>query len=374
MKKSSDSPPKGHNYRQDSGKFQNYMAIAAIFPAVFSVMTYEFVSYMANVVFHQNPDYNPIDGIGMLVPMALLMELFTFLFSRSVYKKMDLLIQGINKVGKGDFQVTLDANRAGPLREVAENFNRMTAELRSVQTLRTDFVNDFSHEFKTPITSINGFANLLLDTEVPETERREYLQIIAEESERLAALSRETLMMSQLDSRQSIPDREPYALDEQLKQNIILLSPEWEEKEIEISVNLEPATYVGNPSLMSHVWLNILNNAIKFTPQKGRIAVCLRKEDNKLAISFTDTGQGMSKETAERVFDKYYQGDSSHASKGLGLGLSIAYRIVELCQGKILISSKPGEGSTFTVLLPALTDRNQTNLNLPEGGSQWQPY
>lgn len=353
MKKSSGSPQKSHDYRQDSGKFQNYMAIAAIFPAVFSVMTYEFVSYMANVVFGHNPGYNPIDGIGMLVPMALLMELFTFLFSTSVYKKINLLIQGINRVGKGDFQVTLDEGKAGPLREVAENFNRMTAELRSVQTLRTDFINDFSHEFKTPITSINGFANLLLDTEVSEAERREYLQIIAEESERLAALSRETLMMSQLDSRQSIPDRKPYSLDEQIKQNIILLSPEWEKKEIEISVDLEPVTYVGNASLMSHVWLNILNNAIKFTPRGGRIAVCLRREDDQLAVSFADTGEGMSRETAQKVFNKYYQGDGSHASKGLGLGLSIAYRIVELCQGEIRVFSKPGEGSAFTVLLPA---------------------
>lgn len=343
---------KKHDYRQDAGKFRNYMAIVAIFPAVFSVMAYEFVAYFSNIVFKHNPDYNPLEGLGMLIPMALLTEFFMFLFSSYTYRKMNLLIQGIHKVAQGDFHFTLNEKKAGPLREVAENFNKMTKELRSVETLRADFINDFSHEFKTPITSIHGFANLLLDTEVSEAERREYLQIIADESERLSALSRETLMMSRLDSQQTIPNKDSYALDEQLRQNIILLSPSWEAKKINFSADLEPASYTGDAAMMSHVWLNLLNNAIKFTPEGGSITVSLKKDAGNLLVSVADTGKGMSEEVISRIFNKYYQGDASHSDKGLGLGLSIAARIVALCGGKINVTSKPGAGSTFTVILP----------------------
>ena len=241
--------------------------------------------------------------------------------------------------------------------DVAENFNKMTAELKSVHTLRNDFINDFSHEFKTPITSINGFANLLLETEVTEEERRQYLTIIAEESSRLSKLAEETLMMSRLDSQQNIIDQEWYALDEQIRQNLILLSKDWGAKLIEIDTDLNPVSYLGNPALMSHIWLNLISNAIKFTPGHGRIAVNLKESGGKIYVSVADNGKGMTKEETSRIFNKYYQADASHATKGLGLGLSIAHRIVELCGGEIQVASTPGEGSTFTVILPTDVSR-----------------
>lgn len=343
---------KRNKHLADAKRLPNYLAIIAIVPAVLSVMAYEFLEYMVNVVFGNNPDYNPILGLGMLIPMALMTELFTFFFSRIVYKKVLILIDAINKVAKGDFNVTLNPKKSGPLHEVAENFNIMTAELRSVQTLRNDFINDFSHEFKTPITSINGFAKLLLDTEVSEEDRREYLKIIADESERLAELSRETLMMSSLESQQTIIDKKYYSLDEQLKQNIILLSREWLKKHIDVGAELDKVTYYGNSDLMQHVWINLLNNAIKFTPENGVITVSMKEEAERIIISVSDTGKGMSKEQILRIFNKYYQADSSHATKGLGLGLSIAKRIVELCGGEIKAEAALNEGSTFTVYLP----------------------
>lgn len=343
---------KKDNHLKDINKLPNYLAVVSIVPAILSIVAYEFVDFMVNFVVHPNPYYEPLNGLGMLVPMALLMELFTFFLSRALYKKMDTLVQGIHEVADGNYNVTLEPERLKPLTEVAENFNKMTSELRSVETLRNDFINDFSHEFKTPITSINGFANLLLDTKVSPEEERQYLQIIADESERLATLSRETLMMSRLDSQHSIPDKAPYALDEQIKQNVILLSRAWTEKKIDMGVDLSPVTYFGNADLMSHIWMNLLNNAIKFTPEGGTITVTMREANDKILVSVSDTGKGMTAEEIQHIFNKYYQADPSHATKGMGLGLSIAHRIVELCEGKIEVMSTPGKGSTFTVQLP----------------------
>lgn len=343
---------KKNKHLDDINKLPNYFAIVAIVPAVLSVMAYEFLDYMLNVVFQKNPDYNPLIGLGMLVPMALMMELSTYFFSKVLYRKVSRLISAINEVAQGNYNITLDPKKAKPLTDVVINFNKMTAELKSVETLRNDFINDFSHEFKTPITSINGFANLLLDTEVSEEERREYLQIIADESERLSALSRETLMMSKLNNQQSIPDKKYYALDEQIKQNIILLSREWNAKKIDLSADLPPVTYYGNMDLMSHIWLNLLGNAIKFTPIHGKINVSMKQEQNQIAVLISDTGKGMTEGEMVRIFNKYYQADPSHTTKGMGLGLSIAHRIVELSGGSIDVTSTSGCGSTFKVYLP----------------------
>lgn len=343
---------KRNQHLDDINKLPNYFAIVAIVPAVLSVMAYEFLDYMINVAFQKNPDYNPLIGLGMLVPMALMMELSTYFFSKVLYRKVSRLISAINEVAQGNYNITLDPKKAKPLTDVVINFNKMTAELKSVETLRNDFINDFSHEFKTPITSINGFANLLLDTEVSEEERREYLQIIADESERLSALSRETLMMSKLNNQQSIPDKKYYALDEQIKQNIILLSREWNAKKIDLSADLPPVTYYGNMDLMSHIWLNLLGNAIKFTPIHGKINVSMKQEQNQIAVLISDTGKGMTEGEMVRIFNKYYQADPSHTTKGMGLGLSIAHRIVELSGGSIDVTSTSGCGSTFKVYLP----------------------
>lgn len=343
---------KKNKHLDDINKLPNYFAIVAIVPAVLSVMAYEFLDYMLNVVFQKNPDYNPLIGLGMLVPMALMMELSTYFFSKVLYRKVSRLISAINEIAQGNYNITLDPKKAKPLTDVVINFNKMTAELKSVETLRNDFINDFSHEFKTPITSINGFANLLLDTEVSEEERREYLQIIADESERLSALSRETLMMSKLNNQQSIPDKKYYALDEQIKQNIILLSREWNAKKIDLNADLPPVTYYGNMDLMSHIWLNLLGNAIKFTPIHGKINVSMKQEQNQIAVLISDTGKGMTEGEMVRIFNKYYQADPSHTTKGMGLGLSIAHRIVELSGGSIDVTSTSGCGSTFKVYLP----------------------
>ena len=332
---------------------QNYFAIIAIVPAVLSIMAYEFLDYMMFLLRPGRTDYDPITGLGMLIPMALMTELFSYFFSRRLVKKFGRLTDAIHQVAKGDYSVCLDEKKNAPLNEVMADFNRMAKELQSVQTLRTDFINDFSHEFKTPIVSINGFARLLLDTPVTPEEQKEYLSIIAEESERLSDLAHQTLLMSRLDSQVSVPDREQFSLDEKLRQDIILMSEEWTKKNIEMIPSLAPVRVVGNVEIMSHIWRNLLSNAIKFTPEGGRIIVTLSEESGKVRLSVSDTGKGMSDEEMAHVFDRFYQADASHATKGLGLGLSIAWRAAQLSGGTLEVESTPGKGSTFIFLMNA---------------------
>lgn len=318
-----------------------------------SIIAYEFLDYMLYVLRPWRTDYDPLMGLGILIPMALLMELFTFFFSRHLLKKVNKLTTAINRVAQGDFFFTLDETHAAPLKEVVRDFNQMTKELQSVETLRCDFTNNFSHEFKTPIASINGFAQLLLDTEVSDEERREYLHIIAEESARLTQLAEQTMLLSRLDSQQVVPDKTFYSLDEQLRQTAILLSPAWSEKNILLDIDVKPLSYYGNPALLSQLWINLLNNAIKFTPRNGQISICAQQQGEAILVSIQDSGCGISEEQLPHIFQRYYQGNRSRSCAGLGLGLSIADRIVKLCGGNIRVESAPERGSCFTVFLPA---------------------
>lgn len=344
---------KHYKYYERDSQLQNYFALLAIVPAVISVMAYEFVDYMIFIIQPWRTDYNPLNGLGILIPMALMMELVTFFFSRHLLKKVTMLTTAIRRVAQGDFHVALREAHTAPFKEVVRDFNKMVRELQSVETLRSDFINNFSHEFKTPIASINGFAQLLLDTEVSEEERKEYLRIISEESLRLTKLAEQTMMLSRLDHQQSITDREVYSLDEQLRQTAILLSPAWTQKQIDLSVDAPSITCCNSPALLSQLWINLLNNAVKFTPENGKISISARQEGNNILVSIQDTGCGMTEEQLAHIFHRYYQGNRSHSSAGLGLGLSIAHRIVELCGGSIEVESKPEAGSRFTVTLPA---------------------
>ena len=287
-----------------------------------------------------------------LVIMGAIVGITSTLFSRHFNHMVSGLTGGLKSVAEGDFSRRLDPKKGGPLEAAYEDFNKMSQELQSIQTLRDDFINHFSHEFKTPITAVKGFAELLREPETTPEEREQYLQIIIDESSRLAALANNTLLLTKLESQQFIAEKRRYSLDEQIKRCAILLSPAWEKKEISFTANLEPAEYDGNEELMRHVWLNLLSNAVKYTPEGGEIAVTLQPSREELTVTVAATGIGMPPEVRAHIFDKYYQGSPNSGGRGLGLGLSIALRIVELCGGNIQVDSVENQGSTFTVRLP----------------------
>ena len=287
-----------------------------------------------------------------LVIMGAIVGITSTLFSRHFNHLVSGLTGGLKSVAEGDFSRRLDPKKGGPLEAAYEDFNKMSQELQSIQTLRDDFINHFSHEFKTPLTAVKGFAELLREPETTPEEREQYLQIIIDESSRLADLANNTLLLTKLESQQFIAEKRRYSLDEQIKRCAILLSPAWEKKEISFTANLEPAEYDGNEELMRHVWLNLLSNAVKYTPEGGEIAVTLQPSREELTVTMADTGIGMPPEVRAHIFDKYYQGSPNSGGRGLGLGLSIALRIVELCGGNIQVDSVENQGSTFTVRLP----------------------
>ena len=217
---------------------------------------------------------------------------------------------------------------------------------------RSDFINSFSHEFKTPIVSIRGFARQLQRDDITDEERREYATIIADESTRLANLATNILLLSKLENQQIVTEKTAFRLDEQLRSCILLLEKQWEQKHLELVIDLEEVTCYGNAEMLSQAWVNLINNAIKFTPEGGTIGISLVAVDDTATVQVSDTGIGMDRETQQHIFEKFYQGDKSHHGEGNGLGLAMVKRIIALSRGKSTVDSVKGKGTTFTVQLP----------------------
>lgn len=263
------------------------------------------------------------------------------------------LSAGTQEIEKGNYKVQVE--NEDPNSEVGiliTNFNHMARELDNTEMFRKDFINNFSHEFKTPITSIAGFAARLQRPDVPEEKKREYVDVIVQESRRLSALSSNILMLSHYENQDAVTGREEYSLDEQLRLCVLAMQDAWSEKNLEVEADLQPLTIRANADMLAQVWNNLLSNAVKFTPEGGRLTVRCSREGERTVVVVADTGVGMSEETLRHIFDKFYQGDTSHKLAGNGLGLAIVKRIVDLCGGEIQVTSRPGEGSQFRVSLP----------------------
>ena len=279
--------------------------------------------------------------------------LLTLVLGRYQIRPIHKVIKAMKKVSQGDFSTRLPEDEGvGEIQELVSSYNHMAEELGSIEMFRKDFINNFSHEFKTPIVSIRGFAKQLEREGLTDEQRREYTRIIVAESERLANMASNVLLLTKLENQQIIANRQKYALDEQIRSCILLLEKQWSDKNLELRLDLDELKYNGNEEMMSHVWLNLISNAIKFSPENGLLELSCMRVQNFIVVHVTDHGEGMDELTQLRIFEKFYQGDSAHATEGNGLGLSLAKRIVELCGGKIAVNSAPNEGSIFSVYLP----------------------
>lgn len=291
----------------------------------------------------------------LAMPTLLMVFILTLAagMGRSKLKPMNDLVHAMHAVSQGDFSVRVDAEDVpGDMGELVSSFNDMASELGGLELFRKDFINNFSHEFKTPIVSIRGFAKQLERDDLSDAERREYLDIIVSESDRLANMASNVLLLSKLENQTIVTDRTLYRLDEQLRRCILLLEKQWSEKNLEPDVDLDEVAYRGNEEMVSHIWVNLLGNAIKFSPPGAPLVVRLRRDGNWAEARIRDAGEGMDEATRRRIFEKFYQGDTAHATEGNGLGLALVKRIVDLCGGTVAVDSAPGGGSTFTVRLP----------------------
>lgn len=224
--------------------------------------------------------------------------------------------------------------------------------LGSIEAFQSDFVTNISHEFKTPLTAIEGYVTLLQDPALSEELRQEYLHIIIDSTKQLSSMAGSILLFSRLERQEIVSNKTTFRLDEQIRQTILLLEPLWEKNQLELDISLPSVTYHENAGLLSQVWMNLLQNAIKFTPAGGLLTITMERHPEQLTISIQDTGIGMDEETMKHIFDKFYRGKQAANESGSGLGLSITKRILELLHGTITVQSHPNEGSCFTVELP----------------------
>ena len=276
------------------------------------------------------------------------------LVSHFLLKPLNDVIEMMNVVSGGDFSVRAkETGSKNPLHKLVGSFNKMVDELSGIEMFRRDFINTFSHEFKTPIVSIRGFARQLRNAELGDAEKSECVDIIISESERLSSMSSNILLLTKFESQSIVSGRTEFSLDEQIRRCILLFEKQWSDKKLELDLNLEEVAIFANEEMLSHIWMNLLSNAIKFTPDGGRIQVVLtRNEDESVSVIVRDNGIGMDEEVKARIFEKFYQADPSRSLAGNGLGLALVNRIVCLCGGKTEVKSNPGEGSEFKVLLP----------------------
>lgn len=230
----------------------------------------------------------------------------------------------------------------------------MAEELGSLEMLRSDFINNFSHEFKTPIVSLRGYAKVLKRKNLTDDERNDYLDIIINESERLAELATNVLQLSKVESQAIITEKTSFNLTEHIRTVIVLLEPKWSAKHISFQFDSSELMVTANEDMLSQVWINLLDNAIKYSPSYSEITIAMNSKDQQVRISIHNNGPGINESQQKNIFDKFYQGDSSHSSPGNGLGLSIAHKIVALHGGTIQVASSDDTGTTFEVTLPSI--------------------
>lgn len=290
-----------------------------------------------------------VDLIAISVLVGIFANYAISLWFLHPIKKMG---KAISKIADGDFSVRLSTRSSSQeVQELYSGFNLMAEQLESTEILQTDFVSNVSHEFKTPINAIEGYSMLLQDNDNLTEEQREYVEKILYNTKRLSNLTGSVLLLSKLENQSISTNNETFLLDEQIREAIVDLEPLWEEKNVDFDIELDEVRYFGNKTLLHHIWTNLIGNAIKFGPVGGIITIRLAHKDNKAIFTVDDCGEGISEEALKHIFDKFYQGDSSHKDEGNGLGLTLVKKILVLEDGDISAENLPDGGCRFTVTL-----------------------
>ena len=298
---------------------------------------------------------------NILLPLTVWQVLLSLLIGASIsallgkwfFGPITQLSDAMKKVADGDFSVRLIADKG--IREIEDiyaNFNLMAKDLGATEILQTDFVSNVSHEFKTPINAIEGYATLLQGDENLSPEMEQYVEKILFNTKRLSGLVGNILLLSKVDNQVIQSRVSTFRLDEQIRQSVVLLEPKWEEKDLEFDVDLERVEYTGDESMLMHVWNNIIGNAIKFDPPGGYVGIKMKQRDGEITVTVEDSGPGVDEEAKKHIFDRFYQADSSHKEEGNGLGLALVKRIVDANKGRVTVENRIAGGCRFTVVLP----------------------
>ncbi|MDQ0222260.1 HAMP domain-containing sensor histidine kinase [Streptococcus moroccensis] len=324
---------------------KRYFAIVAITQLTIGLIFWGFsqIGYLGWNVF--------LNIIGVSTPfLAIIFIVITY----STYKTerhIKSLTDAISEVANGDFSQKIPLEKKSPFNKVYLDFNKMTQDLSHVQSLRDDFINEFSHEFKTPITSIQGFAKLLKKEDISPEKKDQYLSVIEKEASRLATLSTNIMILTALEGQEILTNKLVFDLSESIRQAAILALPAIEEKGITLDIDLPELVYKGDATLLSHVWNNLLSNAIKFVEPGGHIWIDGYQDGQEIIVSFTNDGPFIPKEKQAYLYDKFYQEETPQKQDGLGLGLAITKKVLSLTNGSISLVSDPEHLTRFTVTL-----------------------
>lgn len=298
-------------------------------------------------------DLSVLTLVSLATVTTLICGFVSYGVGRRLLSPMVKLSAASQEVAKGNYAVRVAYS--GKMEEVQttfRNFNAMVKQLDSIATLSNDFVANVSHEFKTPLTAVEGYTMLLQDPDLGEEERQEYLEQILQNVRRLTELVGNILLLSRVENKGLADAYTHFRLDEQIRQAVVLQQSQWLRKDLTFEAELDEITIRASEGLLSHVWGNLIGNAIKFSPQGGTVTLRLLEQTECVVFTIRDQGPGMSPQVQERIFEKFYQGDLSHKGMGHGLGLPMVNRIVELSNGVIEVESEEGRGALFRVILP----------------------
>ena len=349
---------KKHRFRSILKAINNYVVFFLTVAFAVSCCMLLFVNTLADsmgLVFNE-------ENIGAAAKVTFLnVLLLTLLFGTIDYVRRKLMVdrpvkritQATEHIMQGDFSVRVKPMHGAGMEgfnQIGMAINAMAAELAGTETLRTDFITNVSHELKTPLAVMGNYATMLQRPGISEDERCEYAKAISEAARKLAQLITNILKLNKLENQQIFPQPQEFDLGEQLCACLLVFEDAWEAKNLEIETDIEDDVRIkSDPELLSLVWSNLISNAVKFTRSGGRIGLSLKTEDGSVVVQVWDTGCGMTQEVGQHIFEKFYQGDTSHATQGNGLGLALVKRVVDILSGEIGVQSVYGEGSTFTV-------------------------
>ncbi len=341
----------------------SYTVIFMLIAFVVTCCMILFITTMASTMNIELTENN-IESAAKITMLNVL--LLTFLITLCDYIRRKIMIDrpvkkiqdGLKKLMEGDFSARISVqDNAHKFGEISDSINLLASELSGVETLRTDFIANVSHELKTPLAVIQNYAAMLRSPDLDEQTRLEYARSITNTTRRLSSLITNILKLNRLENQQIFPEKKEYYLGEQLCECLLNFEGEWEKKSLEIETDIDEEIKVtADSELLSVVWNNLFSNAVKFTESGGKIGVSLRRENGFAVVSVSDTGCGISPETGKHIFEKFYQGDTSHAAQGNGLGLALVKRIIDITGGEISAQSVLGKGSTFTVKLKENAD------------------
>ena len=357
-----------------NGKFSDRRVKRGLFPLstfVLFFLLFALLTTLQMVMIGQAIDYKSLPARNVLavlvfwVAAAVCLTLLTGLAIRRHYQKpIEEFSEAARKVAAGDFSVYLPPlhplDKTTHLDVLFMDFNKMVEELGSIETLKTDFFSNVSHEIKTPLAVIQNNAELLQKKQLTEAQRQECLDTILQATRRLSSLITNMLKLNKLEKQVIQPLPREYDVCGQLCNCALQFENVWEKKQIDFEADLEDrALLCADEGLLELVWTNLLSNALKFTPEGGRVTLTQTSDDREITVTVADTGCGMDEATMQKIFDKFYQGDTSHATEGNGLGLALVRRILELSDGTIAVTSTPGRGSSFTVKIPRSLPREE---------------